>query len=299
MRIYTSLVLGAGVLFTAVPFVHATLLAQEDFSGYTDGPIIGQGTATNGFSDAWRVSQSFGFFDENGFAVNAAPVVDPSIVSSGQSAGGGFTRIYRDLSPTVVADTATETTYISFTGGSFFLSQFELAFGSDNDADHVAEFATSDTPGSPAAAGTGNQGIGSQINVMNTSEPYSSGEDITPVLGEASGEYPIQTPDLYVIKFDPIDRTVGYYMFANGVAPTSLADATSSLTYAIDPTRAAEYDRIGLFTVESPSTTGISNIRIGTAFSDVAPLAPVVPEPATLSILALGSLGLIQRRRRD
>ncbi len=83
------------------------------------------------------------------------------------------------------------------------------------------------------------------------------------------------------------------------VNPTSTAAFSGSPTYSFYQnggfSSGSPISNIVITSAFGSNGPEIDNIRVGTALSDVV----VVPEPATLGVLALGSLGLLARKRRS
>lgn len=268
-----------------------TMIASEDFSSYTVGVSLeGLGTASGGWAGSWYAGTTGpGWWSAANYVVaTPAHTFSPDYTSpaNGQTAGGGFQRLFRQLSaPT----SATAPTYVSFIGPAKAMSEVDLNMAGlnpsnsngDDDSNRVAAFQW---------AGSSND----TIKLEDGTVPVGT-SPFTITMGQTSAS----AADLYVIKLDPTTGTVGYYVFLNGTSPIS-GTASYGLVETNNATRGAQFDRFGLFSINS---LGVSDIRIGTTAADVgvsdsALVGAPIPEPASLGLLAMGGLALLRRRRK-
>ena len=94
---------------------------------------------------------------------------------------------------------------------------------------------------------------------------------------------------------------IGYTinMWVNPLLGTSLP-TTPNATYT---NTADTFSKFNQFVLHSGTPATLDEIRIGTSYTDVAPIASSVPEPTTLSLLGIGEMalafGMCLRKRRS
>ena len=245
---------------------------MESFN-YVAGDLTDQ-NGGSGWSSAWRNSYS-----RNGgnYVVADTGMTHDAVTASGNSAysPGDGTRYQRDLD----AMYEDGTVYLSFlmkctTSADDPYSAVELQSGSDAD------------PGRVFQVGILRKDDGLDPGNGGNAEFYASSRD-----GVGGGrldsvklaDFDTET-NLFVARFDLAADTAA--LFFN---PDNATDLTNG-GIALDLFSGFTFDRVGLANFVGGNGTYIDELYVGT---DVPVL---VPEPATLSILALGSL--ILRRKR-
>lgn len=130
---------------------------------------------------------------------------------------------------------------------------------------------------------------GSRVDVLNPNNVLIGGNKVV-----ATDPLPLQ-PSLFVIKLDANAKTMQFWFnpTIGGADPTG-ADWTATYTTA-DGNTAFDAIRISRDNATLIKNAFVDEIRVGTTFADVTP----VPEPVGLSLLALGSLAMLRRRRQS
>ncbi len=273
-------VAAAGTACVGLPVAHAQLLAYEPFNYAVGSSLAGQTPASpgGGFTGAWTVpggtatmnsgsliaSSSYG-----GYATSA-----PSLATTGNSVavtGGGPNTANINLASPITATAASPIWYSFLLNPTqqwsvLTLAASNVSFGSFN--------------------GTWGIGIiGSSVGQV-TGGTATSGTDYLVVL-EDQGPTTTGGKDTLSLWVDPNPG-------ATTPSELGVANGTPILT---DPNLT-----VGTVT-QLQLATGQSGVfdelRIGTSYADVTPVTLTsVPDPATLSLFAIGGLGLIALRHR-
>lgn len=260
--------------FAAALPVHAVVIASESFdygaAGYPAG-LEGQNGGT-GFSEAWK---EFGSNANNGiFAGGLGVGSDAALPDSGNharvqlsSAGAG---IGRNLSTTLGTDGTTVWMSYRIQNNNTDVSEvFAVVFTTLSESRRVLAGATASTGGQSSSDGQFDlafapTGVNADYAARDTLNHFA------------------------VLRFDfgaGNNDTVTY--FNDPTSATDFFGSGDAQLTGIDAT----FDGIA-FTATN-ATLQWDEIRIGTTLGDVT----TVPEPSTVGLLALTSLGLLRRRR--
>lgn len=272
--------------FLSPSLLHAAILSNESFSGYSLGELPGQNPTVTGYSGAWA-DAAFGDAEPSvttGSLSYSNPLYLGSSgdkISKGADGDGinasnsGRTERLLDSS-LVVTDLTAGTVYLSF----LFQSGFENAAGQADVYQTLGLWngsAENDVPRQfDAGIASGDFGT--------TNYAYRVNNSVVGNLGLASNA----TVQLFVVKFD-----------------LSSAAASDNVTVWLNPTLGAgesgggftttgrdmSFDRL-VFSDYASNSTNWDEVRWGTTFNAVT-----VPEPASALLGSLGLLALLRRRR--
>ena len=255
---------------------HATLLIYEPFD-YTDvgDKLHGKGGSELGLTGSWN--ESGGNEDGNGFEIAASGLSYGSLPTTGKAVdrpgGPGSSRAERAIAGTVSLPNET---------------WFSILLQETN---NNAAFAIASDPFvKHAGTLTSTTGVGFGIYRTGGAGGTFTAAIWHPVAGAASrtdssSPYDLTGTGLFVGKmtFGATDTLEVWHYASDLTTSTSLG----TVAIAIDE---STLDLINI----SDSGLGVTDeIRVGTSLNDV-----LVPEPATMALLAFGGIGILMRRRR-
>jgi hypothetical protein len=288
-RVFAGVFL-VGIVFVSTTTVHAAVIAYEGFN-YDPGNIAALNGGA-GWTSAWTSNSTTGnvvagglsYTDTNG---DQLAVSGNSAVSSGQAASA---QTVRDLPQTGTAGTST---WISYIGQR--LAPHATA---DENLARAASLQIHDVGTSPVEKLAIGKGTTSPPAVQQNWSILHSGS----VANAVYSTTPHLSLAFLVVRIDHIgDTTVAdnAWLWVNPLLDTepSTASADASFIGALD----FSYDRIRVF---AGNTSGgnpyaqiaYDEIRFGTGYADVAPIA--IPEPAAACLALLAMLGVAAGRSR-
>lgn len=247
-------------------------IAWDDFSGYTvDGNLKDQGTSSNGWAAGWHNTWSPPWANPLALAIRAEPITFAGDLGvTGQSVRGAnsFARISRQLETAIGGGSV----WIGFTTNPGSHLQVRLDTKGNGTADG------NNATNSDATSVAGITISGGEFQYLDTSKAVTYRDTLTDeVRAEVylpfSG-FPFPNGNAFVaINIDYDAAKTNYYVFAPGDDVSSPANATYAVSLDLNAGRPQSFDSISLFTVFS--NVGISNLRIGDDYSQLAPVNPV------------------------
>jgi len=251
------------LLALSVGQAKATLLAYEGFD-YTANTAVADANGGTGWNAAWTASSTNG----------SQTVLSPTLSE------GGVTGIGNRLSVSAVGTATSNAGRVIFSSttnsGTYWLSVMM-----SNDAGNSTSY--------------GYLQLGDQYSNVPVRIGYSNGGNWyvqSPNNGNAKDDTGIAaTSALLVLKIDLTNKTLDLW-----VNPSSASDTADASVGMSTTSNYVRFDRLSIRVGSSSSGTSTGSfdeIRIGQSYADV-----VIPEPATLSLLAVGGVLAMLRRRR-
>jgi len=276
----------AGAICAALLCGHnanADLIAYEGFD-YPDGADLSGQFGGTGFGAAWTATSGDTAVAASLQYIDAMGNVLASSGNHGHYTGaGGTSSPFRDL-PIIRGDDGT-TSWVSFVG--------QRLGDKIGDPPHYLRGTNISLFNRTLPASTEQLAIGQGTG--RTEDTWSFIPDGAAASTVASDD-PFDVLSLVVVRIDHLPGNDNAYMFVNpilGVEP-DIANADAVSLGAFD----YSFNSVRPFAGNTQAANGtgeiqLDEIRIGTTYNDVTP----VPEPAQLTVLALGALALKRRRR--
>jgi hypothetical protein len=276
---------GAAVvgLVLAAHAAQASLLVYEPFNYTAAAPLDGQG---NGSDVGFAVGSTW---QNGGGSVGTNTVLSPGLTYT-DSAGHSL-EVSGNAAYIANSTTANETDYRNLnttygsSGQSLWISL--LAKGSSNDQYLGLSLINN-------AIGSGRQEVlflgqsGTDWQFVDYPTPTANG-----VAGDSGASGDQQAFLVYQIA---IGAATGYTinMWVNPLLGSSLTAAPAA-TYTNSTDTFSGFDQ---FVLHSGEPGLLDEIRVGTSYGSVAPIASPVPEPATIKLVLVGAVGLALAARR-
>ena len=266
----------AAVILATVAGVGAAPIIEVDFSDNSTGDLVGQSATVSGdgLTGAWSKYQDSSY---NKIEIEGA---DKELKVYRDNKKAWECRAEADVDSSLPAP-------ITADGEGFYLG-FNIRFEGDGMADGGVRLAAGSNELLVAGALEGEFVAGSlHSGGLQYNQPLYSGQAVT-----AGTDY------LLIAKFT--DNESGYDdRIQLWIDPSSESDTPvmdEMVTSEITNWQGAKITSIGIGDlddlVNSEPTVYVDNVRVGSSFADV------VPEPATMSLLAIGGLGVLIRRRK-
>lgn len=266
-----------------------TPIAWDDFGSYTaEENLIGQGTAGNGWAAGWHNTWSPSWANALALAIHADPITfagDIGVTGKSVRGANSFGRVSRQLE-TAIDSGSIWVGFISNVGAHL---QVRLDTKGDSEADG------NNVTNSDASSVAGITISGGELQYLDSSKSADYKDTLTE---EPSAEvylpfpnYPFPNGNVFVaINVDFDASKVNYYVFAPGDDVSSPANATYAVSVDLNAGRAQSFDSISLFTVFSD--LGISNLRVGDDYSQLAPVSPTRLNEVAVANKASGPITL-------
>lgn len=319
-----------GASLTASLSAHAQVVASENFSGYTTGAdVLGDGVAGSGWANSWAdknaldvvTSGNLSYADGSG---NTLSTSGNSLVSNGaQNPGSSSSEPERTLSSTMgvtaLANTADpDTVWMSYlwqggntssTGSLFRQATVMFLKGAST---------TATTPGGSEYMDIGMPNISSanvgtvSPNISLWSTAGNAGQTLTSLAPLQSGVAANLAGATDLILVEMTGSATAWAAAGNSetmniwINPTltqSMPVGTPDISYSGQDLSGINAIRVqgGGYNATYGPLAGeetVSDILFGDTAADVEPLASPVPEPASLSLMALGGLAALALKRK-
>lgn len=274
-----------GAIITMMPAVHAQLANDPFLTGatpangeYSVGAVQTQNPTVGGFTGDWSSTGGSGNVQSSSLSYSASGYTAPT---GGSLSLNDWNRVGRLFDSSVVNSFSTSssgTLYLSFLlqsdGAGNGYQSFELYGGGWND-------------GTQRAFQLGSGGWG-DFNGGQFGFKENSGGPISDLGAVNTGV------NLFLVRFD-LGTGAGADSVTAWMNPTltgGLSDPTGGVTVSGLDLRSV--DRMSVATFGGGANLNADEIRLGTSLLSVT----AVPEPAAISLLALGGLGLLMARRK-
>lgn len=309
MKISKIVALATLALVLIVPGAFASLVVQELFDGCAlDTTINGVGdlTTSQGLSGTWATNGSTGIWTANNFDVETSPALPGLSPNAGPIGGAYFaswsvgsnwgTGIYATRAlGTAIDFNSDQTLYFSFrlNNGGDSAQGVGLAAGPNGSAEFLGagkmwNGATGLDSGNAANSAYLTYGTLNQNLAGNNDGPYAIQQHT------AAGSY--DGRHLFVGRLDL--NSVGNDLFDLKVysAGSTIDNDPSAVAWTLQGSIASSMSATHLLLWANGSgQSEVDAIRVGTTWMDVT---GVVPEPATVSLIAIAGLAATIRRRR-
>jgi hypothetical protein len=289
-----AMILGMAVSMVSASSVQAALQGYEGFTGYNTGDIVGQvGSGQIGFEAAAWGTNGGSASNKTVTATGLSYTNGGELVTSGgalQSAGG-FNRAHRGITTPIDPGVAG--------GGKLWLSYLFKSGTSIEDANQVRFYTGNDQfDGEVISADVVRTGAGAEG--VNAVKPRAWFTDNAAAGGQSQFKAPGET-NLILLEYTLDDSAAPgnqgvmrmYVNPAIGGAEPEQSSAAAILSGAGD------YSNMTRLSFFSPGGGNFAvtwdEIRFGDSFASVT---PVVPEPASLGLLALAGVAALRRRRQ-
>lgn len=266
----------AAMLF--VSSASATTLLRDSFN-HSTGLLNGAGPGEVGFSGPWTGATNYTV--QNGSLVYPAGATLNSKGNSARTTGAaGNVQIFQPMTTGIDFDTP-GTYYVSFLVNKHDASQnsgefFWLGLSNSGDDSYKSLW-----------------GLGStEAMLLGSAGPFS-GFDITATSFYSANETYLYTAKIVTTNAGNDMYYAKLYSLSSDIVPET-EPVSWDVTHVNSITGVA--DRLEWFTGANSNYT-LDEFRLGTTWFDVTQVQPI-PEPTSISLLAMGLLGLISRRRR-
>ncbi|MEM6505804.1 MAG: PEP-CTERM sorting domain-containing protein [Planctomycetota bacterium] len=272
----TALALTAGL--AAIP-ASATLVAYDGFDGYSIGSLDGQATPKTGFS-------SFGWF------VNGGGGEDPEAVATGLAFPGLLTSDGGAFIPGDRGGRKLTTTYDNSSTGTVWISWLYQQANTTDTTYRALELHNGLTEGGPLFDSNRVFHVGHSGGDFGSDTEFGFRVNNDNGLQASTGVSVNTDVNLFIVKIElsDVSNSDSVTVWVNPTDFSSegaLGSGTSVSGFDL------QFDQVTLADFGG-SELSIDEIRIATTLASAVP----VPEPASLALLALGSM-FVMRRRRD
>lgn len=281
-RLYCAAVLGLGLALSA-PSARATLFAYDPFN-QAAGPMNGT-SSSGGTPDAVWPAAGQNYNTPTNTSVIVSGSLSGSVLTQGNHAQLGpeaTASIFRSFGTTFGG--AGTDLWVSFllNATSSHVSQVLSLY--NGGTEQLAIGVVANNQFGMSVRPNGGTNSASAVTVATTAVADSTTHFVAVHLQLVAGT----GNSIFTYYYDPSVASYGTAAPSGGLTATYTGNSTTgSLPFSFDRMRLGEF---------STTTTSFDEVRVADSWADVSPVA--APEPGTVSLLALGALGLSRRRRR-